>query len=213
VRVGLTGGIGSGESAVAALLREFGAWVVDTDQLAREATAPGSQALREIAANWPQVVRGAQLDRAALAAIVFKDAQARARLNAIVHPQVRRLALERESAAGTGAIAVHVVPLLFETGYADLVDRSVLVAAPDAQRLARIMSRDSLDEAAARARMQAQIAPETARSRADYVIENDAGPAELRTRARAVYEALLSEAAKSGGSAGPPAGQPYLGDS
>jgi dephospho-CoA kinase len=192
MRVGLTGGIGAGKSAVAALFEGFGAFVVDTDALAREAVAPGSDGLREIARAWPHVVLGGALDRAALAEIVFADPSARARLNAIVHPRVRALAVRREAAARPGQLVVHVVPLLFETNYADLVDATVLVVAPEARRVARVAGRDHLDDAHVRARMGAQIAPERARARADYTIENDGDLDDLRTRARVVYDRLTA---------------------
>jgi dephospho-CoA kinase len=87
---------------------------------------------------------------------------------------------------------VHVVPLLFETGYGDSLDRSIVVVATDANRIARVMERDHIDEARVRARISAQIAPEKARSLADYVIENDADLAHLQTRTRQVYDLLSS---------------------
>ena len=192
MRVGLTGGIGSGKSAVAAVFQELGALVIDTDQLAREVVAPNSDGLREIARAWPQVVRGGALDRPALAEIVFSDPAARDRLNAIVHPHVRRLAFERERGVAPAQIVVHVVPLLFETGYNEICDRSVVVIAPVEQRLARVLARDGIDEAHARARMAAQISPNEARERADYVVENDADFTALHQRATAVFEALES---------------------
>jgi dephospho-CoA kinase len=192
LRVGLTGGIGSGKSAVAELWRERGATIVDADLLAREAVAPGSDGLREVAAQWPAVV-GADgtLDRAALARIVFDDDAQRARLNAIVHPRVRALGDALEAAAPPDAVVVHVVPLLFEGEFWRRCDATVAVLAPEAQRVARVTARDGVDEAAVRARMRAQIDPEEARRRASYVIENDADPATLRARANAVYDELL----------------------
>jgi len=190
VRVGLTGGIGAGKSEVARIFGELGALVIDTDQLAREAVAPNSDGLLAIARVWPNVVRGGVLDRAALAEIVFSDPDARKRLNEIVHPFVRRLAREREEKAKDFAVIVHVVPLLFETDYLDMVDRSVVVIAPEADRIKRVMDRDHTDEAHVRARMQTQIDPEDARSRADFVIENDGDLAHLRERTTAVYGAL-----------------------
>jgi dephospho-CoA kinase len=190
MRVGLTGGIGSGKSAVAAILAELGAFVIDTDELAREAVAPGSPALFEISRKWPQVFRNGALDRAALADLVFSDDATRAQLNAIVHPRVRALAAEREKAARPHQLLVHVVPLLFETGYGDTLDRSIVVVASDANRIARVTARDRADEARIRARMAAQIEPEKARSLADYVIENDADLAHLQMRTRQVYDAL-----------------------
>ena len=192
MRVGLTGGIGSGKSAVAAILAELGAFVIDTDELAREAVAPGSPALFEISRKWPQVFRNGALDRAALADLVFSDDAAREQLNAIVHPRVRALAAERENAARPRQLLVHVVPLLFETGYGDTLDRSIVVVASDANRIARVTERDRVDEVRVRARMAAQIEPEKARAQADYVIENDADLAHLLTRTREVYDALVS---------------------
>ena len=96
MRVGLTGGIGSGKSEVAALFEEFGAFVIDTDALAREAVAPNGDGFLAIAREWPDVIRRGVLDRAALADVVFADPAARARLNAILHPIVRRMAAARE---------------------------------------------------------------------------------------------------------------------
>ncbi len=190
MRVGLTGGIGAGKSAVAAILGELGAFVVDTDAVAREVVAPQSDGLLAVARIWPQVVRNGVLDRAALADIVFNDAAARDRLNALLHPHIRRLALERERHAGAGQPIVHVVPLLFETGYDRLVDKSVVVVAPLEARIARVVERDRSDEGRVRARMDAQADPEVARRRADFVIENDGDLNHLRERTRAVYDAL-----------------------
>lgn len=190
VRIGLTGGIGSGKTEVANIFRDLGALVIDTDELAREAVAAGSEGLNAIAEQWPQVVRNGALDRAAMAEIVFRDPQARERLNAIVHPIVRALAVKQEERAAPGQLVVHVVPLLFETGYAGMVDRTVLVTAPLEERIRRVMTRDGTDEAHVRARIAAQIDPESARSRADYVIENNGDRERLRQRTCDVYEAL-----------------------
>ncbi|MGA8474652.1 MAG: dephospho-CoA kinase [Candidatus Cybelea sp.] len=190
MRVGLTGGTGAGKSQVATFFAELGAFIVDTDQIAREVVAPNSDGLMQVARVWPQVVRSGVLDRAALAEIVFSDPPARERLNALLHPHIRRRALEREALAKPGQLIVHVVPLLFETGYDGLVDKSVLVVAPLEQRVARVVERDRIDEARVRARMAAQIAPEEAYPRADFVIENHGDLDHLRDRTRAVYEAL-----------------------
>lgn len=190
MRVGLTGGIGAGKSEVAAAFADLGAFVVDTDAIAREVVAPHSDGVLEIARVWPQVVRSGVLDRAALAEIIFSDPSARRRLNELLHPHIRRRAMERETRATPGQVIVHVVPLLFETGYDSLVDKSVLVVAPLEQRIARIMERDRIDAARVRARMATQIPPAEARQRADFVIENDGDLGRLRERSRAVYAAL-----------------------
>jgi dephospho-CoA kinase len=190
VRVGLTGGIGAGKSAVAAIFASRGAFIVDTDAIAREVVAPNSDGLMEIARFWPRAVRNGVLDRSALAEIVFSDPRARELLNALLHPHIRRIAMEREAHAKPGQLAVHVVPLLFETGYDRLVDKSVLVVAPLDERVARVVERDKLDEARVRARMAAQIEPDRARLNADFIIENDGNLDHLRERALAVYDKL-----------------------
>jgi dephospho-CoA kinase len=190
LRVGLTGGIGAGKSEVARVFGELGAYIIDTDELAREAVAPNSDGLLAIAHTWPQFVRGGALDRAALAEVVFSDPQALARLNEIVHPFVRRLAKEREANAKPDQLIVHVVPLLFESGYIDMVDKSVVVIAPLEARIARVVGRDQTDAEHILARMKTQIDPEEARARADYVIENNRDLEHLREQTRAVYDAL-----------------------
>ena len=192
LRVGLTGGIGSGKSAVA---EEFGGWgatLIDGDLLAREVVAPGSEGLREIAARWPSVVDSAGvLDRSALARIVFADADARKQLNAITHPRVRALAAQREAQAPDG-IVVHVVPLLFEGDFWRACDRTVLVVAPVAERIARVVARDRATPGEVERRIAAQIDPALARTRADYTIDNDGDLAQLTERSRLVYDALLA---------------------
>lgn len=195
LRVGLTGGIGSGKSAVAEVLRERGATVIDADVLAREVVAPGSDGLREIAARWPQAVAaGGGLDRAAMANIVFADDGARAQLNAITHPRVRARAADLEREAPDGLV-VHVVPLLFEGDFWRTCDRTVLVVAPADVRIARVVARDAVERAAVERRMAAQIDPALARARADYVVENDGDLDDLRERSLQVYAMLLRDLA------------------
>ena len=196
LRVGLTGGIGSGKSAVAGFLAARGAAVVDADLLAREVVAPGTDGLRAVGALWPQAI-GADgtLDRPALAAIVFADDAARARLNAIVHPLVRARAEALEQAA-PGGLVVHVVPLLFEGDFWRRCDKTVVVLAPNELRIARVVARDATERTAVERRMAAQIAPEQARARADYAIENDGDLIDLRAASERVYDALLSDLEK-----------------
>lgn len=193
IRVGLTGGIGAGKSSVAEVWRARGARIIDGDALAREAVAPGSPALGEIAARWPAAVRpDGTLDRAALAAIVFNDDAARTALNAIVHPRVRALGVEREAEAPEGSVVVRVVPLLFEGDLWKTCDATVAVIAPDAERIARVTARDGLTPAEVERRMRAQIDPREARARATYAIDNDGSPDALRARANEVYDHLLA---------------------
>ena len=139
-------------------------------------------------------MHGDSLNRAALAEIVFRDATARERLNAIVHPFVRQLAIEKEENAKPGQLIVHVVPLLFETDYAKRCDATVVVIAPEELRVRRVLERDRWSEEQIRARMSAQIDPNDARARATYVIENDGDLTHLRERTTAVFERLRSSA-------------------
>jgi dephospho-CoA kinase len=196
MRVALTGGIGSGKSAVAEVWRARGATIVDADVVAREVVGPGTVGLSAVAAAWPAVVRDGLLDRAALATIVFADDHARAALNAIVHPLVREQSAALEAAAAPGAVVVHVIPLLFEGELWRSFPTTVLVVAPDEARIARVVERDGIVREAVEARMRAQIEPAVARSRATYVIENDGERAALGARANAVYDELLALRAK-----------------
>ena len=195
LRVGLTGGIGSGKSAVARVFAERGATIIDADVLAREAVAPRSEGLREIGALWPQAIRpDGGLDRAAMAEIVFADESARERLNAITHPRVRALAARLEHDAPDGLV-VHVIPLLFEGDYWRNCEKTVVVIAPAEARIARVIARDATEREAVERRIAAQLDPELARTRADYVVENDGDLDALRERSNGCYDALLRDLA------------------
>jgi dephospho-CoA kinase len=183
---GITGGIGTGKSRVAALLRERGVPVVDADELAREVVAPGSEGLRQIVAAFgPQVLASdGSLDRKRLGGLVFSDETARKRLNAITHPQVRELSQARFAELDRRGVSLagYDVPLLFEVGLDRVLRPIVVVAASEANQLARIMARDGSTEADARARIAAQLPIADKRARADYVLENDGSLAELATQ-------------------------------
>jgi dephospho-CoA kinase len=179
--IGLTGGIATGKSTFAAALRARGVPVVDADALARAAVAPGSPALGEIArAFGPDVLApDGGLDRKRLGALVFADAAARRRLEAITHPAVRRgMAEETARLAAAGhAVAFYDTPLLYEVGLEAVVDAVVVVwAPPDVQR-ARLAARDGLGPAEADARLAAQLPVGAKAARADFVVEN-VGPVE-----------------------------------
>jgi len=190
LRVGLTGGIGSGKSEVARLLAEQGAYVVDSDVLAREVVAPGTPGLAAVVAEFgPGILDGAELDRAALAEIVFRDAGARERLNAIVHPLVAAAAAEAYARAPEGAVIVHDVPLLVEAGMVPLFDVVVVVDAPEDVRLERLVRR-GLPEADARARMAAQASREERNAAATYVVANDGTLDDLHRRVLALWGEL-----------------------
>lgn len=195
LRVGLTGGIGSGKSAVSERLAALGAVVLDADQAARAVVEPGTPGLARIAAAFgPGVLReDGSLDRAKLAAIVFADEAARGKLNAIVHPLVHEHMRAAEQAAiqvrGGDAVIVHDVPLLAEGGRGKEFDLVIVVdASPDLQ-VARLVAR-GMPEAQARARMAAQATREQRLAVADIVIDNSGTLAHLDRRVREVWTEL-----------------------
>ncbi len=180
LRIGLTGGIGSGKSTVAALLVERGAVLVDADVLAREVVAPGTPGLAAVVAAFGPGVLGpdGSLDRPALAAVVFADPEQRARLDAVVHPLVRARAAELVAQAPADAVVVQDVPLLVETGQAGSYDLVVVVQASLPVRLARLEQR-GMTEADARARIAGQATDDQRAAAADVLLHNDGTREEL----------------------------------
>ena len=189
LRVGLTGGIGSGKSTVAGLLAHLGAHVVDADTLAHEALAPGSVGLARVRGRFGEDVLDADgtVDRAALAARVFADPQARADLEALTLPWIAQAAAERIEVAGPGEVGVYDVPLLAEGGMADLFDLVVVVETPMEQRLARL-ERRGLPRAQALARMRAQATDEQRRALADVVLVNNGTTEDLADGVTWIWE-------------------------
>jgi len=187
--VGLTGGIGSGKSAVAQLLAGHGAVVVDADAIAREAVAAGTPGLAAVLAEFGDGVRGADggLDRAALARLVFADDAARRRLNAIVHPLVGARTAELVAAAPADGVVVNDVPLLAENQLAGAYDLVLVVEAPEPARIARLARDRGMSEAQARSRIAAQASDAERRAVADLVIVNDGTLADLAARVDQVW--------------------------
>ena len=192
--IGLTGGIATGKSTVAQILRRLGLPVIDADALAHEVTAAGSPAVAAIAADLgPQFVRpDGALDRPRLAERVFADHTLLERLNAIVHPRVRALMAERvEDLHAAGAqVVVLDVPLLLESRAAYDVDVVWLVYAPESQQIERLMARNGLSLAQAELRIRAQMPIEEKRMLADVVIDNSGDLGALETQVEALYKAL-----------------------
>lgn len=197
---GLTGGIGSGKSTVAALLRDRGVPVVDADALAREAVAKGSAGFAQVVQAFGSAVLDAkgELDRKRLGALVFGNVEDRRRLNAITHPIVQQLSQQRFAALdGQGVeLAAYDVPLLFEVGLDHVMRPVVVVDASEATQVERVVRRDGLSEDQARARIRAQLPLAEKRARADYVIENDGTPEQLAAQVDAVLARLRAGSAR-----------------
>ncbi len=201
LRIGLTGGIGSGKSLVAGMLRELGAAVVDADRVAREVMAPGGPAYADVVREFgPEVVGpDGSLDRRALAARIFGDAGARHRLNQLTHPHIRRrMAEEADRLAATPGVEVIVfdIPLLLETtdGRELGLDGIVVVYADEATRVRRLMARDGLSESDARQRVAAQMPLEDKVARADWVVDNRGTPEETRAAVDRLWAELRARA-------------------
>src|SRR5665648_926662 len=175
LRVGLTGGIGSGKSTVARRFRELGAVVVDADQLAREVVALGSTGLVAIHERFGEVVVAADgsLDRCALGEIVFADAQARRDLEAITHPLIAARTRSLVDSAAREAIVVHEVPLLVELDMAAAYHLTVVVGADDDIRIARLTGARGFTESDALARIAAQAGDRARRAAADVWLDNN----------------------------------------
>ena len=174
LKVGLTGGIGSGKSEAARLFEKLGVPVIDADEIARQLVEPGSDALDEIVRLFGAdcLDDAGRLNRSTLAEIVFNDASRRQQLDAILHPRVRARIEQDITACGKHPYVIIVVPLLLEADQTDLVDRILVLLAPEKTRLQRVIDRDARDPDQIRAIMQSQ-APDAVRQRAaDDIIQN-----------------------------------------
>ena len=192
MRVGLTGGVASGKSAVSAMLRELGALVIDADVLAREVVAPGTPGLEAVVAAFgPEVLApDGSLDRARLGAVVFGDPVSRAALEGIIHPLVRARAAELEAAAPPDVLVVHDIPLLVETGQADAFDAVVVVDVPEEVQVERAVRSRGWSEEAARARIEAQASRAERLAAATHVVDNSGTFEDLRRRVAEVFAEL-----------------------
>lgn len=210
--IGLSGGIGSGKSTVTRLLAELGAVTVDADAIVHELQAPGTPMLAAIAGAFgDEVIReDGSLDRAALGAIVFRDAEARARLGRLVHPPVIAEMVRRAKAgAASGApMVVLDIPLFFEgqkagTGTASAMDydATVLVWVPREVQIERTVARDGCEVAEAERRVAAQMPIDEKRALATHVIDNSGSPEDTRRQVEALWRELVDETVQAGTSA------------
>lgn len=192
--VGLTGGIGCGKSTVADLFAELGATIVDTDAIAHALTAPHGAAMPAILAEFGPGFATAEgaLDRARMRALVFGDAGARARLEAILHPRIRD-ATAAAAAIATGPYVIYVVPLLIESGaWRARVTRVLAIDCSEDTQVARVMQRSGLDAGQVRAIMAAQVTRAERLAAADDVIDNDDGLQALRPQVERLHRRYLS---------------------
>ena len=195
--VGLTGGIGSGKSTVARMLEERGAVVFDADLLAREAVEPGTSGHTAVLERFGADVLapGGELDREALASIVFADPSARRDLEQIVHPEVRRLFAEgSEAYHDTDRIVVFSAPLLVESGMHTAFEILVVISATVATQIERLMRQRGMSEAAIRARIDAQAPLEDKAAVADFLVDNGGTLAELESQVERLWHDLSARA-------------------
>ena len=194
LKIGLTGGIGSGKTAASDHFARLGAEVIDTDRLSRELVEPGEPALAEVVAAFGgQMLDGqGRLDRARLRERVFNDPEARRRLEAILHPRIRDAMLER-AARSTAPYVVFVIPLLIETGQQDLVDRVLLIDVPEALQRARVAARDGLEAAQIDGILAAQTDRATRLAHADDVIRNDGAVEDLYAAVEELHRKYLRQ--------------------
>lgn len=196
VRVGLTGGIASGKSTVSAILAELGAVVIDADALAREVVARGTPGLDAVVAEFGPglLTPDGDLDRPAMGALVFGDAEARKRLEGIIHPLVHARSAELEAAASPRAVVVHDIPLLAEVGRAGSFDAVIVVDAPPELQVTRMVE----DRGWAREDAESRIAAQATRSDrlaiATHVVDNTGSLEELREQVERIYTELADRA-------------------
>lgn len=195
--VGLTGGIGSGKSTVARLLEKRGAVVFDADLLAREAVEPGTPGHAAVIERFGADVLapGGELDREALASIVFADPAARRDLEQIVHPEVRRLFAEgSEAYRDTDRVVVFSAPLLVETGMHTAFEILVVVSATVATQIERLMRQRGMSEPSIRARIDAQAPLEDKAAVADFLVDNEGSLDELESQVEQLWNDLSARA-------------------
>ncbi len=191
--IGLTGGAGSGKSTVAGMFQHLGAAIVDADEATHAVYAPGTEGFAAVVAEFGEdYVRDGRIDRARLGELVFRDRQARERLNAIVHPRVRDWMAERsaEAAERGAAVAIHVVPLLFENGLEGAYDAVLCVHVPPDLQLARLVDGRGISRERAEAMIAAQLPIDEKCRHAQHVIDNSGEPEATRAQVLRLWAEL-----------------------
>jgi dephospho-CoA kinase len=194
--IGLTGGAGSGKTTVSAMLRDLGAVVIDADEAAHAVYQPGSPGFDAVTREFgPDYVRDGRVDRDRLGELVFNDAGARQRLNAIVHPLVREWMAARtaEAAMGGAAVVVQDVPLIFENGLERLYSTVILVYVPEHQQLTRLVEGRGIAEDRARAIIATQMPIEEKRKLAHHVIDNSGSREATRQQVEWLWDHLVTK--------------------
>ena len=193
LKIGLTGGIGCGKSTVSALFAELGIPVIDADQIAKDSVKPGQPALASIQKEFGgQVINvDGSLNRAMLGDIIFSDAVAKQRLEAIIHPRVYQ-AMRTRLAELNASYAVVSVPLLFETGMEALVDRVLVIDCPVEIQIERVKKRDSLTDARIKSIIASQISREARMARADDLLDNSGVFDSLAEQVKTLHNLYLS---------------------
>ena len=194
LKVGLTGGIGSGKSTVAKSLIAKGITVVDADQIAREVVEPGEVALQEIVEAFGEHILhdDGTLNRAALKQVIFSNPTAKKQLESILHPRIRQRILSRVNEATDTAYVVADIPLLIESHYPDHFDRVVVVDCPVEQQLSRVLERDHLNEAQIKAIINSQASREQRLAVATDVLDNSGTLESLKMQIDKLHETLIS---------------------
>jgi dephospho-CoA kinase len=196
--IAITGGIGSGKSAVAKLFEQWGAQTVDADILAREVVEPGSEGFQRVVQNFgpDMVLADGSLNRPKLASIIFSDQEKKALLESLLHPLIRERwlsHLQRLKKSDAPLIA-YIVPLFFEsTAEMPEIEKVILISAPEETRIHRIMSRDLFPRHIAELRIRAQLPDSAKIDKSDYVIKNDSSLEQLESRAREVFRELAGD--------------------
>ena len=193
--LGLTGGIGTGKSETAGILKELGATIIDADRVGHQAYSPHSEIWRQVVETFGAGVLQAdgEIDRKALGAIVFADPEARKRLNSIMHPRMAKIIQEhiRKLDVEQAGVVVLEAALLFEADWAHLVDEVWVTSAPDEEAIQRISKRSDLSQEEIRGRMASQMPTTEKLSRADVVVKNSGGLKELRAEVEHLWNSRV----------------------